>query len=679
MAFIALAGLLLSLAAPAVLSAAGPAASGTAAAAQEMLKERSKELGLEPTDIREARISSLVPSPHNGITHVYFQQLYRGIEVRGGVINMSLKGRSPVTFGSRFVAGLAGSAGDQSALLTATEAAEAALAHLQIQPTEPMRLLSFEGGAEETTLLTDGGVASRPIEARLTWVPTGRNVRLAWRIEIDQLGGEHWWQAYVDAGTGADLGQDDLVIHDPLTVARRDDGDSDGDSDDDGGDPGFPPTDGAVYNVFPLPFESPTDGPRELVENAADPAASPFGWHDTDGAAGAEFTVTRGNNVHAYTDLDADNVADPGSDPDGGAALSFDFPLDLSLGPDTYRPAAVTNLFYWNNIVHDVAFGFGFDEASGNFQETNYGGLGLGGDYVRAEAQDGSGTNNANFATPSDGNRPRMQMFVWTHPTPNFVRINGGPIAGDFTASRASFGPQLPDVGPITADVTLVDDASGASTTDGCEPFVGFPSGNIALLDRGSCTFVIKVLNAQAAGAVGVIVANNAAGTITMGGADPTVAIPSVMVSIEIGDLFKANLPFNATLVANPTLSINRDSDLDAGVIAHEYGHGISNRLTGGPGIVNCLRNAEQMGEGWSDWQALTFTTEPSDNPLTVRGVGTYVIFQGEDGNGIRPTPYSTDLAVNPSTYASVADVANISQPHGIGYVWNSMLWEVYW
>jgi hypothetical protein len=85
------------------------------------------------------------------------------------------------------------------------------------------------------------------------------------------------------------------------------------------------------------------------------------------------------------------------------------------------------------------------------------------------------------------------------------------------------------------------------------------------------------------------------------------------------------------------------------------------------------------MGEGWSDWHGMVLTTSPSDTSTTRRGVGTYVQFQQEDGNGIRPTPYSTDMSVNPSTYASVADTVTISQPHGIGYVWNSMLWEVYW
>jgi extracellular elastinolytic metalloproteinase len=166
---------------------------------------------------------------------------------------------------------------------------------------------------------------------------------------------------------------------------------------------------------------------------------------------------------------------------------------------------------------------------------------------------------------------------------------------------------------------------------------------------------------------------------VTMGGTDPTITIPSVMVSLDDGNVLRANLPLDATVKADPTRSINRDSDIDAGVISHEYGHGISNRLTGGPNVVNCLNNAEQMGEGWSDWFALNLTTHPSDTATTPRGVGTYVSFQPPDGDGIRPTPYTTDMLVNPSTYDSLKDTTNISQPHGIGYVWNTMLWEMYW
>ena len=117
------------------------------------------------------------------------------------------------------------------------------------------------------------------------------------------------------------------------------------------------------------------------------------------------------------------------------------------------------------------------------------------------------------------------------------------------------------------------------------DPYLANPAGKIALIDRGSCTFVAKVRKAEVNGAIMVIVANNIAGAPTaMGGADPAIVIPSVMVGLDDGNLFKANVPFNVTVSDGTGGAPDRDSDLDAGVIAHEYGHGISNRLTGGPG-----------------------------------------------------------------------------------------------
>jgi hypothetical protein len=148
------------------------------------------------------------------------------------------------------------------------------------------------------------------------------------------------------------------------------------------------------------------------------------------------------------------------------------------------------------------------------------------------------------------------------------------------------------------------------------------------------------------------------------------------MVSLDDANLFKANVSFNGTLQTHPSPPPARDSDFDAGVIAHEYGHGISNRLTGGRNVVNCLNNAEQMGEGWSDWLGLVLTTDPADTGATRRGIGTYVGFQSPTGNGIRPTPYSTDMTINPSTYNTIKTAAI---PHGVGYVWSTMLWDMYW
>lgn len=658
-------------------------AADATAAALGFAQKNKKELGLTRSDINDLVVSSKVVSKHTGVTHVYLQQRYRGIEIFNAIINVNVAADGSIlSAGTSSVSNVAAAAGGQQARKSGVEAAEAAAKHLKLKATQPFVVLQRKGGPNDKMTLSDGGISAKPIGAKLVWLPYGGTLRLAWSVEIEQQSGTHWWYAFIDAETGESLGQQDLVVHDSIeatasAIARLSGVTSEAIA-------SFPATDGASYRVFPIPLESPTDGGRELVTNAASPGASPLGWHDTNGAAGAEFTVTRGNNVHAYTDIDANNIADPLSDPDGGPGLLFDFPLDLTTqNPPDYRPAAVTNLFYWNNVMHDVTHGYGFDSASGNFQVNTYGAGGVGNDDVRAEAQDGSGTNNANFGTGVDGVRPRMQMFVWTHPTPNIVTVNSpGGIAGDYAASGAVFGPTFTSTGPITGNVIYVgrgcDPAYGGAVP--LDLYLANPAGEIALVDRGVCTFTSKVKKAQDLGARAVIVANNAAGSpITLGGVDATITIPTLMVSLDNGNLFKANLPVNATLHANPLTSINRDSDLDAGVIAHEYGHGISNRLTGGPATASCLGNAEQMGEGWSDWFALTLTTHPSDRPTTRRGVGSYLIYQAADGNGIRPTPYTTDIGVNPSTYASVADVVNISLPHGIGYVWNTMLWEVYW
>ncbi|MCB0574800.1 MAG: M36 family metallopeptidase, partial [Saprospiraceae bacterium] len=101
----------------------------------------------------------------------------------------------------------------------------------------------------------------------------------------------------------------------------------------------------ATYNVFALPTESPLHGGRTLLVNPADPVASPFGWHDTNGIAGEEYTYTRGNNVWAYDDRLNDNNGSASESADGGASLNFDFPYDPDGEPLVNLNAAITNLF----------------------------------------------------------------------------------------------------------------------------------------------------------------------------------------------------------------------------------------------------------------------------------------------------------------------------------------------
>ena len=137
---------------------------------------------------------------------------------------------------------------------------------------------------------------------------------------------------------------------------------------------------------------------------------------------------------------------------------------------------------------------------------------------------------------------------------PNLLTVDEpSSAAGTYDMGGAAFGPPFP-AGGVSGDIVLVNDGTG-TTTDACEPLVGFPSGAIALADRGSCNFTVKVANAQAAGASAVIVANNVGGPPTlMGGSDPSITIPSGMISLDDGNTIKAGLPATGTVSPNPNV-----------------------------------------------------------------------------------------------------------------------------
>src|SRR5207247_3888571 len=100
--------------------------------------------------------------------------------------------------------------------------------------------------------------------------------------------------------------------------------------------------------------------------------------------------------------------------------------------------------------------------------------------------------------------------------------------------------------------------------------YLANPAGKIALIDRGSCTFVAKVKKAQVNGALMVIVVNNVAGPpIGMGGADFTIVIPSVMISLHDGTLFKAHVLLNATVAAGTAGARYRRSPIARSWLSH--------------------------------------------------------------------------------------------------------------
>ncbi|MFT6500891.1 MAG: PKD repeat protein [Crocinitomicaceae bacterium] len=649
---------------------------------QKYLEKNHQSLGLELNDVKSWVVTDNYTSSSTGVRHLHIAQTINGIRIQNGVANITMDAKDSVLFVSnRLIANIeAKSRGVYLPTINAFTAITKAAEHIGIKGESGIELSAKETNEFQ---FDKGSLSKEDITVQLNFWDAGEEVRLVWIVSIYELTGEHWWQIFIDAENGEELNRLDWVkscdfgAKEPLIERTS---------------PyvspmmPIPPPGTDQYNVFALPIESPNHGAISLEVGPFNSTASPFGWHDDNGIAGEEYTITRGNNVYAYEDVN--DIDAPGYSPDGGIGLDFNFALNLSQNPSNYQDPALTNLFYTCNRAHDIFHQNGFDEASGNFQENNYGNGGFESDYVYAEAQDGGGTNNANFATPSDGNNPRMQMYLWSYTgstISNYLDVNSpGIIAGTYSAADAVFGPGLPAT-PITADVVLITDNT-APINDGCEIITnsGAISGKIVLIDRGNCSFVNKIVEAQNAGAIAVIIANNVAGVpFQMGGTSNFITIPSIMISQADGNSIKAQLSggtvVNATINNGGGIGYPKDGDLDNGIILHEYGHGVSTRLTGGSSNSGCLDNLEQMGEGWSDFFACMLTMDMgASNPVN-RPIGTYVTGQPINGNGIRPTPYDTSFTINNFTYASVADVAYISEPHGVGFIWATMLWDLNW
>ncbi len=449
--------------------------------------------------------------------------------------------------------------------------------------------------------------------------------------------------------------------------------------------------------------------PSLIAPNLVTLQNGPISTNDPWLAPGA--TVTTGNNVDAYADLSAPDGFSAG---DVRATVTspgvFDHLYDTNLAPNanaTQRQAAVTSLFYLNNFLHDWFYDSGFDEASGNAQTDNYGRGGIAGDPLHAQGQDYSGTNNANMSTPADGSSPRMQMYVFNVSASSLVVHTPGAVAGTYAVGVATgFGPQSFSV---SGTVVAATDAT-APVNDVCTAVNngGTVAGNIALVDRGSCTFVVKAQNAQAAGAIAVIIVDNVSNPNPpgLGGTDGTITIPVISVTQSVGNAIRAQLGAGVTATLSRQTQLQRDGTLDNHIVAHEWGHYISNRLVGNSsGLTNGQGGG--MGEGWGDFHAMMLTARPGDplapggaNFAGVYNVGPYALSGNTVANnayyfGIRRYPYSTDMTKNPLTFRHIQDGqalpagpplntngdpsgANNSQVHRTGEVWCTMLWECY-
>ena len=554
-----------------------------------------------------------------------------------------------------------------------------------------------------------------PARFKKVYFPLPDQVVPAWYVEVDSS------TAYVDNGEGAVyspesemvayvisavngeiLFRNDLSVSDSFTYrVWADNSGSFVPHADPTGNAGYPHATG-----FPDGFHPPFIPPN-LVNLQNGPISTNDPWL----APGS--VETRGNNADAYADLVTPDGFTAGDfRADATSPSTFDRTYDTSIAPNSsveQQKASVTQLFFMNNWLHDWFYDAGFNEASGNAQTDNFGRGGLGNDSIRAEAQDFGGTNNANMFTPSDGGRPRMQMFVFNGLrglTTNSQPSNTLPALTRAVGVTTQSGP---------TSFNLTGDVARATPVDACVPATGV-AGKIALVDRGgaapggaACGFALKVQNAQAGGAIGVIIANVASSNQPtqapgMAGncapAPPSACfIPALSLNLATGDLFR-----NAVAAGNVNVTmdrqIDRDGTLDNMIIAHEWGHYISNRLVGNSsGLSN--NQGGGMGEGFGDFHALLMTVREEDAlvPANANWNGAYAM-SGYATTGIAPLnsfyfgirryPYSTDMTKNGLTFRHISNGQALpavptnpngnpnAQVHNTGTVWASMLWESY-
>ncbi len=628
--------------------------------ALDYLRDHRAELGVGEQDLAELRVTDDYASP-SGVRHVYVSQSLYGTPVFQAQAAVHFRDGRAVYYTSRLEPDL----------------------RQRAAPTVPVLR------ADDAFRYAASGPEQRLQAADLVYypLPASPEIRLAWQLTVEDIRAGTYALHLIDAVSGEALYQTSLTLTCTFGEAGRDPA---------GGAAGVgkepktqaPPQestsgDGSLYHVYPFGVESPLFGHRTLVFEPADPEASPYGWHDLDAVAGPEYTYTRGNNAYAYRDADENkNLPDSGFVADGGEGLEFDFPFTPGQAPAQHVPASLTQLFYLTNMMHDWTYRHGFDEAAGNFQDNTYGRGGRGGDPVLAEAQDGSATNNANFSILSDGLPGRMQLFLWDGPAYHLAVTAPARLSGPRRTAHANFGPRLGDT-PINGEVTAGRDAEGNFAL-GCTQLANAEAvrGKIVLLERGECPFQQKAYTAEQAGAIAVLIQNQTNATTTMGrSGNWPINIPALMLGADDGAALQNALAAGerVTVSLQTREEIPVDGSFDNGIVAHEYAHGLSTRLVGGPQITTCLLNEEQMGEGWSDFFLLASSPQAAGarpNGTEARGIGLYS-FSGFPGErGFRTRPYATDLAVSDHTYD---DIITAAVPHGVGEAWASMLWDVYW
>jgi extracellular elastinolytic metalloproteinase len=435
-----------------------------------LMPERLKELtNIETTINKDGVIVSTYTDPQTGLQFINLKQSYKNIRVLNAVQTMVFRKETLQSSVSSFIQNIEIKAPAAEPSVVAPDAIAKAAMHLGL--SLPVNMIPIEDRftKDKKIIFSPAGISKQNIEAELVWLSDDDSaVHLAWSIIIDVKNSADHWNVKIDAHTGGVINKSNYTQYDNFQLKKDENmvqrslhGNTQKEI------PSIaesfltlappPPTvASASYQVIPFPLENRFAGNISVDTDPwkkAGPAnnATTHGWH-FDGIN--NYNYTRGNNVYAYDDSLAINT--PGrSDTSSaiGNTLTFNNTPNFTLQPTARanRLFATDNLFYWNNIMHDVFYQYGFDEQSGNFQKDNMGRAPgavsaaaiAGSDPVQAQAQDGGGHNNANFSTPPDGQSPRMQMYLFSATNSNILSVSAPlSLKGMYTSVESAFSSQ---------------------------------------------------------------------------------------------------------------------------------------------------------------------------------------------------------------------------------------------
>jgi hypothetical protein len=438
--------------------------------AKQLVSKNKTLIGLSNYELNNLIISNTYFDNTSKLRMVYLQQSFKGLPVYNQLLVLAFKNETLVSNAGAFIQGIEKRTGGNAGIpsINALMAVKAAMNDRKINiNADPIVISSDKDGHLIT--FDNMGVSRENITAELMWVPVndGKEVKLGWQVYIIPNNTPDYWMVRINAGNGSTLGvsnfnvacnwggsenshenksqiesrQNKKLVFDYLESSLN-------------RNSLVSPQiiNNATYKVVPFPAESPlhTGGTPAVVSNPWSNApgnATSLKWHN-DGTL--DFNYTRGNNVWAQEDRNGNNgTGVPATSTTTLDPLTFEFTPSFTVTPTQTTPVPnqqfnITNLFYWNNIVHDIMYLYGFDEVAGNFQNSNQGRGGQGNDYVLADAQDGSGTNNANFATPADGASGRMQMYLWSGNPQKDGDVDNGVVTHEFghgISNRLTGGP----------------------------------------------------------------------------------------------------------------------------------------------------------------------------------------------------------------------------------------------